>query len=366
MRIVVLSDDAVSNMPGGIGITSRGVIVNLARINKYEIILFFANTRNLDLSWVPQNVHTKQSVFSRKLLYKFIFPILKIDLSFFVKFDRMIDPLSQSYVPSEKKSYHIIHDFFPEEFKGKFSLSARAYRSHNFQKLKNKNKIIITPSDFTANRAIKHGFKLKNIFIIKWGFHINSSFDIKKIRQNIIDLKNEKSFLFIGRNDSRKNTERLFLAYNSLVANEKYSNILLILCGSQDFYIDNFFEEKIISKNIIQLGYINDDEKSFLLTYTNAFIYPSLVEGFGVPILECFAHNTPIICSNTSSIPEIGGDIPYYFNPNSTTELINQMIKILAPSSNSTINLMVKKGYSRLKIFTWDKYLDQLMSLLDD
>jgi len=366
MRIVVLSDDAVSNMPGGIGITSRDLIVNLAKIKKYEIIVFFANTKDLDLSWVPKNVLVNQTLFGRRLLYKLIFPILKIDLSFFVKFDRMIDPLSQSYVPSRKKSYHIIHDFFPEQFKDKFSLISRKYRSHNFKKLINKNKIIITPSDFTANKSLEYGFKLKNIFTIKWGYDINNSYDIKKIRQNIIDLKNEQSFLFIGRNDSRKNTARLFLAYKSLVANKKYSNTCLILCGSQDFYVDKFFEEKIISKNIIQLGYINDDEKSFLLTYSQAFIYPSLIEGFGVPILECFAHNTPIICSNTSSMLEIGGNVPYYFNPNSSSELINQMVKILDPSFNSTKDQMVKKGYSRLKRFTWDEYLNKLMFLLDD
>lgn len=366
MRIVVLSDDAVSNKPGGIGITSRGLIKNLSRVKQYEIILFFAKTRDLDLSWIPENVYIKQSLFNRKLLYKFIFPILQIDLSFFVKFDRMIDPLSQSYVPSKKKSYHIIHDFFPEEFKDKFRLSARKYRSHNFNKLKKKNKIIITPSDFTAYRATKHGFELQNIFTIKWGFDIKSSFDLIKIRHNIIDLKNEKSFLFIGRNDSRKNIERLFLAFKSLIANKKYSNTRLILCGSQDFNINKFFKEKILSKNIIQLGYINDDEKSFLLTYTNAFIYPSLIEGFGVPILECFAHKTPIICSNTSSIPEIGGNIPFYFNPNSTQELINQMMKIFDSSFNSSKKLMIEKGYSRLKIFTWDKYIKQLMTILDD
>ena len=168
MRIVVLSDDAVSNKPGGIGITSRGLIKNLSRVKQYEIILFFAKTRDLDLSWIPENVYIKQSLFNRKLLYKFIFPILQIDLSFFVKFDRMIDPLSQSYVPSKKKSYHIIHDFFPEEFKDKFRLSARKYRSHNFNKLKKKNKIIITPSDFTAYRATKHGFELQNIFTKRW------------------------------------------------------------------------------------------------------------------------------------------------------------------------------------------------------
>ena len=98
------------------------------------------------------------------------------------------------------------------------------------------------------------------------------------------------------------------------------------------------------------LGYISDQDYVNYLAGASAFVYPSLYEGFGLPILEAFYHKTPVACSNTSSLPEVAGDAAIYFDPYN----IEQMAKVITEAIKNRQKL-VELGTKQLAKFSWDK-----------
>ena len=102
-------------------------------------------------------------------------------------------------------------------------------------------------------------------------------------------------------------------------------------------------------------NFLNTLAKDLNKFYSNAkvFIYPSLYEGFGLPILEAMACKTAVITSNTSSMPEVGGDAVLYINPKSTNDIAKKLEYLL--KNKQLQKELSKKGFKRSKQFTWDK-----------
>jgi glycosyltransferase involved in cell wall biosynthesis len=95
-----------------------------------------------------------------------------------------------------------------------------------------------------------------------------------------------------------------------------------------------------------------------------AFIFPSLYEGFGLPVLEAFSCGCPIMLSNTSSLPEIGGDAAIYFDPYDSTSLSDALEHLI---SDDGLRLqLIRKGYERLKLFSWEITANQTKNVYDN
>jgi len=106
-----------------------------------------------------------------------------------------------------------------------------------------------------------------------------------------------------------------------------------------------------LSKNIRQIN-VSDESLAMLYSRAKAFVYPSLYEGFGIPVLEAFTCGAPVILSNRSSLPEVGGDAAVYFEPDNVESLETAIRSIV---NNSEVrNEMVQKGFERAKIFSWN------------
>lgn len=137
-------------------------------------------------------------------------------------------------------------------------------------------------------------------------------------------------FLTVGTIEPRKNHALLLEAFGHIA--KKNREIQLVIAGGLGWKYEGFLKELescIFKDQVVLLKYV---EKRFLpILYSNAIalVYPSLYEGFGFPILEAMSCGAPVICSNTSSLPEVGGDLAFYFNPTSSQELQNQMAKVL-------------------------------------
>jgi glycosyltransferase involved in cell wall biosynthesis len=160
-----------------------------------------------------------------------------------------------------------------------------------------------------------------------------------------------KYILFVGRRSGYKNFSTFASAISLLFKKEKD---LKLVCVGEPFN----------SKEASMLKRLNILEKTTVLTaneeklnnlYSNAltFVYPTLYEGFGMPILEAFANKCPICVSNTSCLPEIAGDAAVYFDPYSEASILKAMEKIIFSRSLSLE--LIKKGESRLSSFSWQK-----------
>lgn len=220
---------------------------------------------------------------------------------------------------------------------------------------------IIAISENTKNDIISLYPKAESkISVIYHGSSFDNSIKAKPI--NFID---EKYFLYVGARNGYKNFNIVLEAFASF--STKYHNIKLVCIGGGDFNKD---EIKIISNyglygKVIQTK-ANDPELTFWYSNCISYIYPSQYEGFGIPILEAYSCNCPVILSNSSCFPEIAVDTALYFDKENAESLAIQMEKIF--TDTELRNLLISKGEQRSKLFSWEitasKTLDLYKSLL--
>jgi len=175
--------------------------------------------------------------------------------------------------------------------------------------------------------------------------------------QDKIDYLPENYILFVGQRSKYKN----FVSFISAISNFllKDENLYLICAGGFNF---SRTEKEIINslnltEKIIYTGIEN--ENKLITLYKNAicFVFPSLYEGFGFPVLESFQCNCPLVCSNTSSFPEVAGEASEYFDPYDTESIKHALNKVLY-DTNLRKSLIIK-GQDRLKLFSWEKTAQQ-------
>lgn len=168
----------------------------------------------------------------------------------------------------------------------------------------------------------------------------------------------ERYILNVGGSAPHKNTRGLMTAYSML--NEDYKNTyrLKILGisdqGSRsDLY--SLMNRLGILNRVDLLDKVSDDELAFLYSGASCFVFPSLYEGFGIPLLEAMQYNVPIACSNSASIPEVAGEAALYFDPRNPSEIKNCIERILGSSllSSSLISFgkaqLIKYGDEALR-----------------
>ncbi len=163
----------------------------------------------------------------------------------------------------------------------------------------------------------------------------------------------EKFILFVGQRAKYKNFALFLQSISDILKNDK--NLKLACAGGPDF---NKSEKKFIKNlgiegKVIRLPITYDEH--LINYYKNAlcFVFPSIYEGFGFPILEAFQCGCPLVCSNTSSFPEVAGDGAVYFDPYDTESIKSAVVKVIQDKSLS--KNIVQKGYDRLKDFSWQK-----------
>jgi len=160
--------------------------------------------------------------------------------------------------------------------------------------------------------------------------------------------------LYLGGVDYRKGIEDILDSFSNV--KECYPDIKLVLAGQL-----NTSAESIVSRlenhkhkeDIILPGFVTEEQKRVLLSCAEVFLFPSEYEGFGLPVLEAMACGAPIITTNISSIPEVGGDAVMYVSPKRPEELTAAIEKML--SSESVRQDYIARGFRQCKKFSWDK-----------
>jgi glycosyltransferase involved in cell wall biosynthesis len=161
--------------------------------------------------------------------------------------------------------------------------------------------------------------------------------------------------LSVGKIEPRKNIKKLIDAYNSA----QLKDIQLVVVGKLGWE-----EEQIIQKNpnIIFTGFVSDVELYSLYNQALFFIYPSLYEGFGLPIVEAMSLGCPTATSNTSSMKEIGEGFSYLFDPNNLDEIKDTLIKL--STHKELRDDLKKKGLVRAKDFTESIFAEKFMNVI--
>lgn len=242
----------------------------------------------------------------------------------------------------------------------------RIYRRFIVPLIIPKAKKIITVSNYELN-IIKDFLKLSDnkILYIYNGYskHFSIKDNPKEVYNKYIDKDNY--IFFLGNTDPKKNTDRTIIAYADYVKNTDKSNIFyLLIADLKEDYIDCILKENNIEwvkPYIYAPGYISNTDLPYIYSGAKAFLYTSLRESFGIPILESMACGSPIITSNTSAIPEIAGNGAILIDPFNIKEISEMLQKIL--SNDDFRQKQINYGLERSKLFSWEKTAQELIYL---
>lgn len=179
----------------------------------------------------------------------------------------------------------------------------------------------------------------------------------KKTENDILKKYNiEKDYILsVCTIEPRKNIERVLQAYQ-IIRDKFKTKVQLVLVGKLGWHYEKLMQiikESKYSDDIIFTGYVSDNELPIIFKNAEVFIYASLFEGFGIPVAEAMACGTAVITSDTSSLPEVGGDAVLYCNPYDIESIAYSIEKILTKPSLK--NELREKGMTRASMLTWDK-----------
>ncbi len=173
----------------------------------------------------------------------------------------------------------------------------------------------------------------------------------------------ENYLLGFGSCERRKNSLGLIKAYESLSDNLK-NKYQLVLFGFRDYENSDDYRYIVEHKlhNIVILGYISEREKASLYSNCRMFVFPTFSEGFGIPILEAFSYNAPVITSNVTAIPEVAGDAAIFIDPNNISQITSAINELLTNSYQA--EAMKAKGKAQLQKFDWKKSSKQIFDII--
>ena len=241
------------------------------------------------------------------------------------------------------------------------------YRRLVVPKILKKCKKIITVSNFEKqNIMTKLGIPEERMAMIYNGYNewFRPAQDIQYTYQKYID--NPGYFFFLGNTDPKKNTERTLIAYSKYLEESDVKRKLLMADLDHD-YLNGIIERNHIEnirKNVVMPGYIVNQDLPDIYNSAFAFLYTSLRESFGIPLLEAMACGTPVITSNTSSMPEIGGPNAILINPENPEEIAEMMLKL--ENEDIFYRKQEQVGLERAKLFSWRHTAEQLLEVYDN
>lgn len=241
------------------------------------------------------------------------------------------------------------------------------YRRWNVPRILKKCRRIITVSDFELGN-IKQKLQLpdsqlKMIYngYNEWFRPIEN--DKQQYRKYIADAG---YFFFLGNTDPKKNTERTLVAYAKYLELSEVKRPLLMADLDQE-YLNGIIERngiETIRDHIVIPGYIINSDLPYIYNNAFAFLYTSLRESFGIPLLEAMACGTPVITSNKSSMPEIAGHDAILINPESSDEIALKMLQLERDTDFYQRQKAV--GLERAKLFSWRKTTENLLRLYEE
>lgn len=240
------------------------------------------------------------------------------------------------------------------------------YRRLVVPRILKKCKRIITVSNFERNNILsKLDIPQERITMIYNGYNqwFRPVEDAYQVYKKYIDSSGY--FFFLGNTDPKKNTERTLIAYSKYLEKSDIKRKLL-MADLDKTYLNSIIERNHIENilhRIAMPGYIVNKDLPYIYNKAFAFLYTSLRESFGIPLLEAMACGTPVITSNTSSMPEIGGPDAILINPEDPDEIAEKMLQL---EKDETLYQQQKEmGPKRAQYFSWQQTAEQLLNLYE-
>lgn len=248
-------------------------------------------------------------------------------------------------------TFHDMQEVFFPHFFTKSELTSREWEHKMSAKVADS---IITISQFSKNSLIQHyGIRDEKISVVYHGFD-SKRFNLRsKFVSPGVSLP-EKYIFYPAASWPHKNHLRLLEAF--LDVSKDYPELKLVLSGMKTTHyssIEEFIRKNNMQDRVIHLGYLPYNSLPEVYNKALFMIFPSLFEGFGIPVLEAMAMGTPVLCSNTASLPEIAEKSALFLDPRNPQDISKKMRALL--ESARLCNDLRRHGLEHVKTFSWER-----------
>lgn len=364
----------------GVANYSLSLLKNILRIDKNNKYLLFAfassneavrklNETSLDMfPNVELKIYRLNSGILRRV-WNFI-PFIPADflyrkIDFLHLSDMVFLPLRK--IPTIATIYDMTPALFPE-----FHF-ARNISFHNKRNkfIAKKSRLVITLSENSKQDIISLlGIPSRKIRVIYGAANsslkpISNKTYIGKVL-NKYHLRESNYVLFMGSLEPRKNVEGILEAF-SLIRNKIISSFQIVLIGQKAWGwtgIKKTIKRLNLDSQVVVTGYVPSEDLPVIINGARMLAYPSFYEGFGLPVLEAMSCGTPVITSNTSSLPEVVGKYGHMVDPKDYATLSQYMLKII--NNQKFYNLLSKKALERSKAFSWKAAAEKTLNAYEE
>ncbi len=262
------------------------------------------------------------------------------------------------FVPSNKKLVVTIHDIAFITHPNTFSKFFRIYYKFIMPFVIKRADKIITASNYSRSEIEKqYPLSKQKVEVIYLG---------ADSRYKKFDIDKKDQILYVGSMNERKNFIGVVKAFE-LLNSENYKLIVVGNFGS-NFVIDESnkltIEKAKNNPNIEFKSGVSDDDLIKLYNNSKLFVFPSFYEGFGLPVLESMTCGTPVVCSSSTSLPEVGGDAVVYCDPFNVDDIKNKLELVL--NDKKLQREMIQKGFKRAKEFSWENSANKHIEVFEE
>jgi alpha-1,3-rhamnosyl/mannosyltransferase len=262
-----------------------------------------------------------------------------------------------------------IHDLIPLE--PEFATGDSTWWGHNVAAAAHKARRITTPSEYSKTQIARtFNIPLEKITVHHWGSNPNCKSSVEpaelaRIKRDCGIGQDYEYVLAFGGLDARKNTHRILRAWRLLPGGLRKEHCLVIV-GVQEPLLSTLRQQSgddELLKSCAICGYLSESDVAGLFAGASLLCYPSLSEGFGLPVLDAFASETAVLTSRVTSIPEVADDAAYYVDAHSDREIADGMSLLLQDASARAE--LVEKGKKRLPLFSWQRCAETFCAALE-
>jgi glycosyltransferase involved in cell wall biosynthesis len=282
--------------------------------------------------------------------------------------DIFFSPDGYLSLKTDVPSINVFHDLNFEHYPKDLPWSERRFYRHYFPEYAYKALRIATVSEYSKQDTVQlYGVDRNKIDVVYNGANENFV-PLPEDEKMAVRLKysgGKPYFLFVGSLHPRKNLARLFPAFDRFKKSD-VQNLKLLIVGEKKWWtkeLKQAFTEMRYQKDVVFVGRLDTENLHKVMASAMATTYVSYFEGFGIPIVESFYCDVPVITSNKTSMPEVSGDAALLVDPFSIQSIADALIKI-ANNPNLRSNL-IEKGRQRRKMFSWQKTSERLWASIE-